>query len=60
MGMPNAYKVANEMIKDKMKESDMYDDMRKIKKSDVIIVKGCYDYIERVFKAADMKYALSS
>ena len=31
MGMPNAYKVANEMIKDKMKESDMYDDMRKIK-----------------------------
>ena len=60
MGMPNAYKVANEIMKDKMKENNMYDDFEKIKNSDIIIVKGCYDYIERVFKAADMKYSLTS
>ncbi len=59
MGMPNAYKVANEMINDKMRESDRYDDFMKIKDADVVIVSGCYDHIQNVFKAADMKYGLT-
>ena len=56
MGMPNAYKVANEMINDKMKDNDMYDDYRKIKNSDIVVIKGEYDKIEDVFRMGDIKF----
>jgi len=58
MGMPNAYKVANEMLKDRLDERNMSDDYEKIINSDIIIVSGTYDHIQNVFSQLDMKFAL--
>jgi hypothetical protein len=58
MGMPNAYKVANEMLKDRLEERNMSDDYEKIINSDIIIVSGTYDHIQNVFSKLDMKFAL--
>jgi len=58
MGMTNAYKVANEMLKDRLDERNMSDDYEKIINSDIIIVSGTYDHIQNVFSQLDMKFAL--
>ena len=60
MGMPNAYKVANEMLKDRLDERNMSDDYEKIINSDIIIVSGTYDHIQNVFSQLDMKFSLVS
>ncbi len=56
MGMPNAYKVANEMLKDRMKDTGMLDEFKELEHSDSVVVKGTYDHIERVFNNIGVEF----
>jgi len=56
MGMPNAYKVANEMLKDRMKDKGMFDEFKELENSDIVVVKGTYDHIERVFNNIGVEF----
>ena len=60
MGMPNAYKVANEILKDRFEENNMSDDYEKIINSDIVIVSGSYDHIQDVFRKLDLKFSLTN
>ena len=57
MGMFNAYQVADEMMKDKMKEKGMYNDYKDINNADIVIIRGQYDHIENVFSGNDMEFS---
>ena len=59
MGMPNAYKVANEILKDRMKDRGMFDEFKELENSDIIVVRGTYDHIERVFKNIGVNFGYS-
>ncbi len=50
--MHSAYRVAGELIKDRLKEQnpDALRELEGIKDADVIITRGQYDHIENVFK----------
>jgi len=56
--MGTAYKVAQEMIKDKLKDvdRDMATEFDELKQSDIIVSKGEYDFIEQVFKGIGLKH----
>ena len=56
MGMPNAYKVANEILRDRMKDKGMFDEFKELENSDIVVVKGTYDHIERVFNNIGVKF----
>ena len=58
--MSKAYKVAQEMLKDRLKDVDesMAKEFDQINDSDVVIVRGMYDYIEQVFDGIGLKYRL--
>ena len=60
--MSTAYRVAQEMIKDKLKDVDenMAEEFDKPNESDVIVSKGGYDFIEQVFNGIGLKYNLIS
>ena len=60
MGMPNAYRVADEMIKDRMKDQGMFDEFKKLEESDIIVIKGQYDHIENVFRNTGVDFGISS
>ena len=56
--MSKAYKVAQEMLKDRLKDVDesMAKEFDEINESDVVIVRGQYDFIEQVFSGIGLKH----
>ncbi len=60
--MSTAYRVAQKMIKDKLKDVDenMAEEFDKPNELDVIVSKGGYDFIEQVFNGIGLKYNLIS
>ena len=60
--MTKAYRVAQEMLKDRLKDVDqsMADEFDELNSSDVIVVRGTYDFIEQVFNGIDLKYKIVS
>ena len=58
--MSTAYRVAQEMIKDKLKDvdEDMAAEFEELGQSEVIVSKGVHDYIERVFNGIGLKHNL--
>lgn len=57
-GMFKAYQVAQEMIRDRLEDKDKEaaKDLDKIKDNEVIVARGAYDFIERVFEKMDMAH----
>ena len=57
-GMFKAYQVAQEMIRDRLEDKDKEaaKDLDKIKDNEVIVARGAYDFIERVFEKMDMPH----
>ena len=58
--MSTSYKIAQEMIKDKLRDVDenMADKFDNLKKSDIIVSLGEHDTIEKVFSGIGVKYKL--
>jgi len=58
--MSTAYRVAQEMIKDKLKDVDegMAAEFEELGQSEVIVSKGVHDYIEQVFNGIGLKHNL--
>lgn len=56
--MSKAYKVAQEMLKDRLKDVDesMAKEFDEINESDIVIVRGGYDFIEQVFSGIGLKH----
>ncbi len=56
--MSTAYRVAQEMIKDKLEDVDknMADEFDELKQSDIIVSKGEFDFIEKVFNGIGLKH----
>ena len=59
-GMNNAYRIAAELLKDRLKDVDpgALSELQDIKKADVIVVKGQYDHIEQVLSLAGTPFTL--
>lgn len=59
-GMGNAYRIANELLKDRLKDvnPEAYEELQRVKDADVIVVKGTYDFIENVLTAAQTPFTL--
>jgi hypothetical protein len=58
--MSTAYRVAQEMIKDKLKDvdEDMAAEFEELGQSEVIVSEGVHDYIEKVFNGIGLKHNL--
>ena len=58
--MSTAYRVAQEMIKDKLKDvdEDMAAEFEELGESEVIVSEGVHDYIEQVFNGIGLKHNL--
>ena len=58
--MSTAYRVAQEMIKDKLKDvdEDMAAEFEELGQSEVIVLEGVHDYIEQVFNGIGLKHNL--
>ena len=58
--MSTAYRVAQEMIKDKLKDvdEDMAAEFEELGQPEVIVSKGVHDYIEQVFNGIGLKHNL--
>ena len=58
--MSTAYRVAQEMIKDKLKDvdKDMAAEFEELGESEVIVSEGVHDYIEQVFNGIGLKHNL--
>ena len=56
--MSKAYKVAQEMLKDRLRDVDesMANEFDEIHESDIVIVRGEYDFIEQVFSGIGLKH----
>lgn len=59
-GMNNAYRIAAELLKDRLKDVDpgALSELQDIKKADVIVVMGQYDHIEQVLSLAGTPFTL--
>ena len=59
-GMNNAYRIAGELLKDRLKYVDpgALSELQDIKKADVIVVMGQYDHIEQVLTLAGTPFTL--
>jgi hypothetical protein len=59
-GMNNAYRIAGELLKDRLKDvdPDALSGLQDIKEADVIVVKGQYDHIEQVLSLAGTPFTL--
>jgi hypothetical protein len=59
-GMNNAYRIAGELLKDRLKDVDpgTLSELQDIKKADVIVVMGQYDHIEQVLTLAGTPFTL--
>lgn len=60
--MTKAYRVAHEMLKDRLKDADqsMAEEFDELNESDILIVRGTYDFIEQVFNGIGLKYKIVS
>ena len=60
--MTKAYRVAQEMLKDRLKDIDqsMAEEFDELNESDIVIVRGTYDFIEQVFNGIGLKYKIVS
>jgi hypothetical protein len=58
--MKNAYRIAQEMIDDRLKERDpdAYKDLKDIKEADVIVIRGEYDHIEQVLSMSETPFTI--
>ena len=58
--MENAYRIAGELLKDKLKEADpaALSDLESLKEADVIVVQGEYDHIEQVLSLSRTPFTL--
>jgi hypothetical protein len=58
--MKNAYRIAQELMDDRLKEKDSeaYNDIQDIKEADVIVVRGVHDHIEQVFSMSGTPFTL--
>jgi hypothetical protein len=58
--MKKAYRIAQELLNDRLKEKDpdAYRELQSIKDADVIIVPGRYDHIESVLSLSDTPFTL--
>ena len=59
-GMFKAYQVAQEMIRDRLEDQNekAAKELDDIQENEVIVARGCYDFIERVFKKMEMPHKL--
>ncbi len=59
-GMGNAYRIAQELLKDRLKDVDpeAYQELEDIKEADVIVIGGSYDYIQNVLSMAETPHLL--
>ena len=60
--MTKAYRVAQEMLKDRLKDVDqsMAEEFDELNESDIVVVRGTYDFIEQVFNGIGLKYKIAS
>jgi len=60
--MENAYRIAGELLKDKLKQADpeALGDLESLQEADVIVVKGSYDHIEQVLSLSRTPFTLIS
>ena len=60
--MSKAYRVAQEMLKDRLKDVDesMAEKFDELNESDIVVVRGTYDFIEQVFNGIGLKYKIVS
>ena len=58
--MGNAYRIAQELLKDRLKEvnPEAYQELENIKEADVIVIGGSYDHIENVLSLAETPHLL--
>ena len=58
--MKTAYRIAQEMIDDRLKQRDpdAYKDLRNIKEADVIVIRGEYDHIEQVLSMSETPFTI--
>ena len=58
--MKNAYRIAQEMINDRLREKDpeAYKEIQDIKEADVIVTRGQYDHIEQVLSVSETPFSL--
>ena len=61
-GMGNAYRIAQELLKDRLKDVDpeAYRELEDIKEADVIVIGGIYDFIQNVLSMAETPHILLS
>ena len=60
--MDRAYKIADELIKDTLREKapDQFEELEGIAEADILVVGGVHDHIQRVLKLADSRFTLVS
>jgi hypothetical protein len=58
--MDRAYKIADELIKDKLKEAapELAAELEGIEEADILVVRGVHDHIQRVLDLAGTRFAL--
>ncbi len=59
-GMDRAYRIADELIKDRLREKapELYDELEGIEQADILVVIGVHDHIQRVLKLAGTPFSL--
>ena len=59
-GMDRAYTIADELIKDKLRESapDSFDAIESMDEADILVVQGVHDHIQQVLGLAGTRFAL--
>ena len=58
--MNNAYRIAQELLKDRLREKDpeAYKELQDIKEADVFVIKGEYDHIEQVLSMSETPFTI--
>ena len=58
--MDRAYKIADELIKDTLREKapDQFEELEGIAEADILVVRGVHDHIQRVLRLADTRFTL--
>ena len=61
-GMDRAYRIADELIKDKLRDQapDDFADIESMDEADILVVKGAHDYIQQVLDLAGTRFSLVS
>ena len=61
-GMDRAYRIADELIKDKLRDQapDDFADIESMDEADILVVQGAHDYIQQVLDLAGTRFSLVS